>query len=125
MSDPTRADTFATPVRIVSASSGSPPTAALASAIVTGGTLVVVASGPINGGYIVNPASKEAQGIGAAENLYVDPVGDPGSTDAAGNGTTTVLAPGQPYSIPALPAGSSLKANAATDGHKFNAVIFP
>lgn len=120
--DPTRQPPFAIPVYVVS-SAGGAPSAGLASEVATGGTSVVVASGPIAGGYLTNPESDAAQGV-TAENLYVDPVGDPGSTDAAANGTTTSLAPGQTYQIPALPTGSSLKVNAASSGHKFTAVLF-
>lgn len=122
MSDPTRAAAFAIPVYIATGGGGAPG-AGLASEIATGGTSVVVASGPISGGYIANPASDAAQGV-TAENLYVDPVGDPGATDADANGTTTALVPGQSYSIPPLPAGSSLRANAASSGHKFTVVLY-
>jgi hypothetical protein len=99
------------------------PTAATNSSIATGGTAVTVATGPINGGYVVNPADETAQGV-ALENLYVDPVAAPGSTDGAAHGTTSLLAPGQRYDVPALATGSVLRANAATTGHNFTAVIW-
>lgn len=100
------------------------PAAGTVSSITTGGTAVTVITGPINGGYLTNPINLSAQGIAAAENLYVDPVGTPGSTDANGNGTTVILVPGQNYTIPALAATKTLKANAATSGHKFTVVVF-
>lgn len=92
--------------------------------IVTGGTAVVVASGPIKGGYVTNPANAAAQGIVTAEGLYVDPINSPGGTDAAANGTTTLLVAGATYAIPALAAGQQLRANAASSGHKFTSVTW-
>jgi hypothetical protein len=113
----------AIPVYIApSASSGYTPTAGAAVAIVTGGTAVTVFSGPINGGVIVNPPNAAAQGIATAESLYISMVGTPGSTDAEANGTTIVLAAGASYTFPALAAGVTVKANAASSGHKFTAI---
>ncbi len=100
------------------------PAAASASAIVTGGTAITVATGPINGGKLVNPLTAAAQGIALAENAYPDMVGVPGSTDAAANGTTYLLVPGQDFDIPALAAGVTLKINAATSGHKFSVEVW-
>lgn len=93
------------------------PAAGTASAIVTGGTALTIVTGPTNGGYITNPSN-------ASENLYIDPVGVPGSTDAEGYGTTLILVPGQSFNIPALAAGSVIKANAATTGHKITVVVW-
>lgn len=98
------------------------PVAGTVSVVTTGGTAVTVATGPLNGGFIVNPYNTAAQNV-TAENLYVDIVGTPGSTDANGNGTTTILFPGQSYSIPAIVTGKTVKVNAATSGHKFTVVI--
>jgi hypothetical protein len=98
------------------------PGAGTTATITTGGTAVTLVSGPLNGGYIINPLNLAAQGIGAAENAYVDPVGTPGSTDANANGTTVLLTPGQIYSIPPLAAATTIKANAATNGHKLTVV---
>jgi hypothetical protein len=83
-----------------------------------------VLTGPINGGYIVNPPSATSQGIGTAENLYLDFVNSPGSTDSTANGTSVLLAPGQTFSLFAIATGVLLRANAATSGHKFTAVVF-
>lgn len=100
------------------------PVAGTASAVVTGGTAVTVVTGPVNGGYISNPLNAAAQGIGAAENAYIDPVAAPGSTDAAANGTTVIVSPGQNYTVPPLATGSVIKANAATNGHKLSVVVW-
>jgi hypothetical protein len=102
------------------------PAAAGNTTVTAGGTAVIAVSGPIGGGYITNGATLAAQGnIAAAENLYVDPVGAPGSTDLLANGTTTALQPGQTYQLPALAPGVNVKVNAATSGHKFSAVVWP
>lgn len=100
------------------------PAAGTASAIVTGGTALTIVTGPCSGGYIENPANATAQGIATVENLYVDPVGTPGSTDTNANGTTSMLIPGQKYTIPPLATGQVIKANAATAGHKLTCVTW-
>jgi hypothetical protein len=104
---------------------GAFPKAALATVIATGGSAVVVAIGPLNGGFLYNPPNAAAQGLVTAENLNVDLVGPPGAGDAYGNGTTVVLAPGQTFTLPApLGANVQLWANAVTSGHKFSCVIW-
>lgn len=104
---------------------GNPVTGGTNSAIVTGGTAVVLVTGPINGCQIVNPLNAAAQKIATAENAYVDPVGTPGATDGAANGTTVLLAPGQPWNCPfALPAGAVVKANAASSSHAFTVIVW-
>ena len=101
------------------------PVAGLATAVATGGTAVTAVSGPINGGYIINPPNLAGQGIGAAEALYIDMVGTPGSTDAANNGTTSSLpATGGTFTLPPLATGVNVKVNAATTGHKFTVVTW-
>ena len=90
----------------------------------TGGTAVIIASGPLNGGFITNPPNAASQGVSTAENLYVDMVGTPGSADSAANGTTVLLQPGQSFSIPALAAGVNIRANAATSGHKLSVEVW-
>lgn len=100
------------------------PRAGSASAIVTGGTAITAVSGPINGGYVTNPSDAAAQGIGVAENAYIDMVGTPGATDAAANGTTSLLQPGQTFALPALAAGVNVKLNAATAAHAFTVVVW-
>lgn len=97
------------------------PRALLADAIVTGGTAIVVATGPINGGWVTNPASSTDQGISAAENAYLDMVGTP---VLVGNGTTETLYPGQNFTLPALAAGVDVMLNAATAGHSFSGEVW-
>lgn len=90
------------------------PAALTTNAVATGGTPVTAASGPLNGGWIENPTT-------ATENLYIDMVGTPASTDADAAGTTTtVVVPGQIFTIPAIATGVNVKINAATSGHKFS-----
>jgi hypothetical protein len=100
------------------------PAAATADHITTGGTAVTAIAGPISGGFIVNPLNATAQGIGAAENLYIDMVGTPGSTDAAAHGTTSLLSAGQSFTLPPVASGVNVKVNAATSGHKFTIVVW-
>jgi len=118
----------AIPVYIVGDSAGGvTPRAGSASAIAVGGTAVVLIAGPCAGGYVTNPPTAASQGIAAtdiAENVYVDPVASPGSTDATGNGTTALLQPGQTFTVPALAPGTMLRANAATSGHKLTVVVW-
>jgi len=106
------------------AGAGYIPKAANASSITTGGTAVNVVTGLINGGYILNPLTAAAQKIVTAENLYIDFINTPGSTDANGNGTTLDLQPGQGYALPAIASGVTLKANAATSGHSFTIFVW-
>lgn len=100
------------------------PAAGLVSIITTGGTAVTLANGPCNGGYIVNPPNLSSQGIVTAENAYIDLVGTPGSTDATGNATTSIMLPGGVFYLPALASGVHVKANAATSGHKLTVVVW-
>jgi hypothetical protein len=103
---------------------GVTPRAALATATVDGAVAAIV--GPINGGYIVNPATAAAQGLGATENLYVDMVNPPGNADATAFGTTEILAAGNnpPFTLPPLAAGVTVWVNAPTPGHKFTIVVW-
>lgn len=116
----------AIPVYITSGggSGGYTPKSATASTITTGGTAITAITGPITGGYVTNPPNLASQGIAAAENAYLDMVGTPGSTDSAGNGTTTILTPGQTFSLPSLATGVTVKLNAATTGHKFTIEVW-
>jgi hypothetical protein len=100
------------------------PAAGALDAVATGGTAVTAISGPVNGGFIVNPATAAGQSLtGAPENLYLDMVGAPGSTDAAAFGTTLTLYPGDRFDLPyAIATGVSVKVNAATSGHTFTSV---
>jgi len=98
------------------------PTAGLVSTVAVGGVAVEAVGTAPNGGFITNPASNTDQGIapGAAEPLYVDPVGAAG---LAGNGTTFALAPGQTWEI--IPGQTTpTTVNAVTTGHKFSVVVY-
>jgi hypothetical protein len=108
-------------VALVEQSNGFTPAAGTVSQVTTGGTAVTVISGPCNGAFITNPANAARQGgIAAAEPIYVDMVATPGSTDAAANGTTTAIDPGQSFTVPPLASGVNVKVNAATSLHKFS-----
>lgn len=100
------------------------PEALIASSIATGGTAVVIVTGPCNGGFVTNPYNAAAQGIAAAENLYVDMVAAPGATDSAGNGTTVILQAGQNFTWPGPAPGVNIYVNAATTGHKFSGEVW-
>lgn len=98
------------------------PSAGINGSITTGGTAVIAISGPIQGGFITNPSSAAAQNIANVENLYLDMVTTPPSTDAAFVSTTSILAPGQSFDLPALAAGVNVRVNAATSAHRFTCV---
>lgn len=101
------------------------PAAGTATIITTGGTAVIAITGPVKGGYVTNPEIAADQGISTAEPLYVDPVNPPGSTAGSGSGTAQTLDPGQNWVLPcAIPAGVTVRVNAATTGHKFTVVIW-
>jgi len=101
-------------------------TACAASTVTTGGTAVTFVTGATKGGFIINGLTAAQQGIGAAENAYVDITGaTPGSTEAAANGTTVAIGPNQaPAGSISWPASASItiKVNAATSGHKLTCV---
>lgn len=116
----------AVPVYITtnSATNGAVPRAGTANALVSGGQAVVVAVGPINGGYITNPTNATAQGIVTAENINVDLTGPPLAGDVYGFGTTAVISAGQTFSLPPLAAGVQVWVNAVTGGHKLTVVVW-
>ena len=103
---------------------GVTPVAGPVAVITTGGTAVTIATGPINGGYVINPYTVAGQNIAAVENLYINGVATPGSSDATANGTTSSLYPGSRFDFPASATGVVWKANAATSGHKFTVVLW-
>ena len=97
---------------------GVTPAASTASTITTGGTAVTAVTGPVRGCYITNPTSATDEGIGTAENLYVNPVT---TATSVGNGTTLTLVPGQTFFC--LPGQTTnVSVVAATTAHKFTAV---
>jgi hypothetical protein len=100
------------------------PGALLTSEVTTGGTAVTVITGPCRGGFVSNPASAAGQGLGSTEDLYLDMVNVPGSTDATGNGTTQTLVAGQSFAIPPLRTGVLVRVNATSSGHLFSGVVW-
>ena len=100
------------------------PQAGAVSEVFVGGTAVAAVIGPCNGGYVTNPTSATGQGLGSTENMYIDLVNPPGSTDATGNGTTVIVTPGQNFTVPALATGAVVWVNATSSGHKFSVVVW-
>ena len=94
----------------------SPPAATI---VPFGGDPVVAIYGPMLGGIIVNPAHAADQGLGVAENLYIDLVNPATLGESA---TTFVLRPGQPFEIPAGQA-NNVTVNAASSGHQFSGYV--
>jgi hypothetical protein len=89
------------------------PVAGTNSAVAVGGTPVQAAPGDINGGFIVNPNS-------ATESIFVDPVAAPG---LVAQGTTCEIRPGGIWNL--IPGQTTPTfVNAATNGHKFNVVVY-
>lgn len=105
-------------------SSPATPAAGTVAVVTTGGTAVTVVTGPINGGFVTNPANAARQGIVTAEPLYINLVGTPLATEAGANGSTSALDLGQTFVLPALAAGVTAKVNAATNGHKFSVEVW-
>lgn len=117
----------AIPVYIVpggSVTGGINPSALVAKVVAQAGSAVILVVGPCNGGYVTNPPNAASQGLVSTENLYVDMVAPPGATDALAFGTTTLLSPGQSFTIPALAAGVTLWANATTGGHQITGEVW-
>lgn len=96
------------------------------STVTAGGTAIIAVTGPANGCAITNPPNAASQGIGTAENAYVNPTGaTPGSTDGAANGTTILLAPNTTWNCPgAVFPGQTVLVNAATSGHKLTVLVW-
>jgi hypothetical protein len=101
------------------------PAAGTATQIVLAGVAVVAITGPVRGGFIVNPEALADQGIAVLEQLYVDPVNMPGSAPGSGCGTCSAIDAGQTWSLPcAIPAGVAVRVNGASAGHKFTVVVW-
>lgn len=92
----------------------------LTSVVQVGGTPTQIATAnmTVGGGYVVNPFDPIDQALHIAEPLYVN-VTSPANAQI-GNGTNTVLMPGDTFIVP---PGSTVWVNAATSGHKFTAVF--
>lgn len=89
-----------------------------------GGAATLIAQGPINGGFVVNPGVAAAQGLESAENLYISILQQPGNADADAFGPIYILVPGQTFVLNPLAAGYSVYVNAPTAGHQFAGEIW-
>jgi hypothetical protein len=90
------------------------------SMIAQGDTPVVVASGPMLGGFIVNPRTRGEQNVPMVETLFVSFTG---SADDIQNSTTFPVQPGQRFNFPANLSGT-VSVNATTAGHRFAGVVY-
>lgn len=117
----------AVPVYVLAptSSGGIAPFAGVANTVTNAGVAIVAVVGPVNGGYITNPANAAAQGIMTAENINVDMTSPPLAGDAYGYGTTVLLTPGQNFNIPGpLATGQQIWVNASTAGHRITVVVW-
>lgn len=94
------------------------PIPGLVSAVAVGGTAVTVVAPNPAGGFITNPASAADQGLGAAESLYVNPIG---AATLTAIGTTFEIPPGGSWP---LIAGQTTptSVNAVSAGHRFSVI---
>lgn len=91
-----------------------------ASAIVTGGSPIIAAIGPVlNGGVIQNPASNTDQGITSAESIVVNPVGAAASPSGPVNGTNFRISPGGIWQLIGGQT-TNTSVNAATTAHQLS-----
>jgi len=99
------------------------PVPCLTSQVATGGTAVNAVGPNPNGGFLQNPFSATDQGLGAAEDMIVNPVGNAAAPNVAGgvNGTNFRISPGQLWNIIAGQT-TPTSVNAASNGHKFSGV---
>lgn len=87
--------------------------------VVVTGNVPVIAIGPNpNGGFIVNPANADDQGLPNIESLFVSPVND---ATLQASGVTFEIKPGQSWSVIANQS-TPTSVNAATSGHRFSVV---
>lgn len=97
------------------------PIPALNSQVATGNTAINAFGPNPNGGFLQNPASAGDQGLGASEDLIVNPVTTAAAPGVAGgvNGTNFRISPGGGWS---LIAGQTTPTsiNAASSGHKIS-----
>ncbi len=101
------------------------PIAPLVSVVTTGNTAVTPFAANPNGGFLQNPASAADQGLGASEDLIVNPVGTAVAPNVVGgvNGTNFRLSPGATW--PLIPGQTTpTSVNAASSGHKFSGVSY-
>lgn len=94
------------------------PTKGIVSEIPVAGKSLLVATADTLGGYIINPATAEDQGLSTPANLFIDPTGPAAPNQTA---TTMLIPPGGYYNIMANPPGTWV--NSAATGHKFTVVL--
>ena len=101
------------------------PIAALNSQVVTGNTAVNVFGPGPNGGFLQNPVLAADQGLGAAEDLIVNPVTNAVPPGVAGgvNGTNFRISPGGGWNVIAGQT-TPTSMNAASSGHKVSAFSY-
>ncbi len=86
--------------------------------VVTGGDAVIAFEiGAVsNGAWITNPSS-------AAGPIFVDPMNEPGTSAPGASGTTSIIYPGQSFTLPG-PWPLAVRVNAVDSGHAFTAVSY-
>jgi hypothetical protein len=99
------------------------PIPCLTSVVATGNTAVTAVDVNPNGGFLQNPASAGDQGLGASEDMIVNPVTAAAAPGVAGgvNGTNFRIPPGGGWNIIAGQT-TQTSVNAASSGHKFSGV---
>jgi hypothetical protein len=91
-----------------------------ASVVAVGGQPVVAVYADALGAVITNPLFAADQGLSQAEYLYVDLVNPAALQETI---TTSQLAPGQSFVVPANTT-ENVTVNAASSGHRFSVVVF-
>lgn len=86
----------------------------------TGGASMNAIFGPVQGGFIVNPATAEDQGLPIVENIYVDLVGPAALVRTE---TTFPVPPGEKFTIPPG-STTNVSVNAESTGHLFAGVLW-
>lgn len=92
---------------------------AAATKIAVGGEAVTAIYGPMIGGFVTNPPTKEAQGLAFTESLWLDLTRDATLGTVS---TSTEIQPGQTYVLPPGLVGS-VSVNAPSSGHKFSGIV--
>ena len=87
--------------------------------IPVGGDAVYAAFGPLVGGFVTNPFLAADQGLGTAENLFVDITGPAALEETE---TTIPLLPGQTFTFPSGMT-TDVSVNAVSNGHRFSGIV--
>jgi hypothetical protein len=94
------------------------PVRGLNTQVLVAGQSITVAGADATGGYIINPAYVEDQGLTKLHVLYVDPTGPAKTFETA---TTIAIQPGGYYALPPN-VSTGIWVNSNASGHKFTAV---